>query len=375
MEEKSSCSDEIKLEDIMSIEHRKISNKYLQYMIEGYHEIDTLRVPILKRDLTSGDKIGQLKVRIGIGRYSYEIPTGLYLLGDPEKANQIIVTCNYKLTIDYLRINIKSEGVYLLVLDTFGINVWCAAGKGTFGTKELIYQLTMWDIKKKLKIRRVILPQLGATSMEPHLVRKLTGISVVYGPVDGKDLDKFIQDGLMCDEDMRTVKFPLKDRLALTPIEFIQTLKYWFISFIAIYIAGFMFAKGGLGVYQSLKLSTVVLLSNLLGTVVFPVVLPILPFKSFAIKNILLNIPFIVMIFILGMIELGSVSAIFTVLLLMDVLLYIGFLGFRFTGSTTFTSFSGVKYEGRVLINCLKVVGVLNIILVAVNLLSGGINV
>lgn len=358
----------------MAIEHREISDKFVLNMIEGYHEIDGMRIPVLKKELSSVDKSGQIKVRLGIGRYSYEIPAGLYILGDPEKASNVIVTCNYKLTIDYLRTNIKAEGIYILVLDTFGINVWCAAGKSTFGTKELVYQLTKWDVKKKLKVRRIIIPQLGATSMEPHIIRKLTGLSVVYGPVDGKDIDKFLVDGMKCDEDMRTVKFPLKDRLVLTPIEFVQTMKYWLISIVAIYLAGLLLVSGGLSLYASIKTSMIVLIENLIGTVIFPAVLPVLPFKSFALKNILLSIPILALLAMTGVLDLGSYGTVFLLLMTIDMILYIAFIGFRFTGSTTFTSFSGVKYEGKMLINCLKLLGALNIIIIAINLFVGGIN-
>lgn len=358
----------------MAIEHREISEKLLLNMLDGYHEIEGMKIPILKRELSNTDKLGQVKVRLGVGRYSYEIPAGLYILGDPAKANNVIVTCNYKLTIDYLRTNIKTEGLYILVLDTFGINVWCAAGKSTFGTKELVYQLTNWDVKKKLKVRRVILPQLGATSMEPHIIRKLTGLTVVYGPVDGKDLDKFIADGFKCDEDMRTVKFPLKDRLVLTPIEFIQTTKYWLISIIAIYLSGLLLVDGGISLYASVKASMLVLFANFIGTVIFPAALPLLPFKSFALKNILLSMPILLFISMSGIFGINNYGLAFSILLIIDMLLYISFIGFRFTGSTTFTSFSGVKYEGKILMNCLKVLGAINVIVIAINLISGGIN-
>jgi len=46
-----------------------------------------------------------------------------------------------------------------LVLDTKGINVWCAAGKGTFGTEELIKRIASSGLKEIVSHRQLILPQ------------------------------------------------------------------------------------------------------------------------------------------------------------------------------------------------------------------------
>jgi len=33
------------------------------------------------------------------------------------------------------------RNLWILILDTKGVNVWCAAGKGTFGTEELVFRI------------------------------------------------------------------------------------------------------------------------------------------------------------------------------------------------------------------------------------------
>ena len=49
----------------------------------------------------------------------------------------MLVTANYKLSFDSLRFALATIDAWLLVTDTRGINVWCAAGKGTFSASEV----------------------------------------------------------------------------------------------------------------------------------------------------------------------------------------------------------------------------------------------
>ena len=68
---------------------------------------------------------------------AYTVEPGLYSVGNPGNDSPVLVSANYKLTFDVLRRNLAGLNCWLLILDTKGINVWCAAGKGTFGTDEL----------------------------------------------------------------------------------------------------------------------------------------------------------------------------------------------------------------------------------------------
>ncbi len=339
----------------MNKDEREIDSKYIDDLIIDRVELNGLTIPVLSRDISFKDKLGSLMVRCGINRYSYEIPPGIYLLGSLEEAKDVIVTCNYRLTIDALRKSIKAKGIFILVLDTYGINVWCAAGKMTFSSRELIYQIVKNDIKKKLKVRRVILPQLGASSMEPHIVRKMCGVSIIYGPIRAEDIDKFIDNSYSCSEEMRTVTFPLEERLKLAPLEFIQSIKFIFISLLGFILYSLIFngfADGfSLSLYNCLGIFTL----SLIGCIAFPAMLPILPFRSFALNNILLSLPFILAMSVYEFLNNIFVNIYSLVAFLLIRLMYAAFIGFRFTGSTTFTSFSGVKKEGRVLIKSTKI--------------------
>lgn len=48
---------------------------------------------------------------------------------------------------------------YILVLDTKGINVWCAAGGGYFSTDELVNRIETTHLPEVVKHYVLILPQ------------------------------------------------------------------------------------------------------------------------------------------------------------------------------------------------------------------------
>ena len=89
-------------------------------------------VPLIRSDLRWRDHVGRLRARLGINRAQYKVAPGLYGVGTPDDQAPVLVTANYKLSFDSLRKELKSVNAWILVLDTRGINVWCAAGKNLF---------------------------------------------------------------------------------------------------------------------------------------------------------------------------------------------------------------------------------------------------
>lgn len=303
-------------------------------------------------------------MRLGIKRNDYKIPSGLYIVGEVNEKSPILVTCNYKLTFDCLRKNLDNRGYYILVLDTFGINVWCAAGKGTFSSRELIYQINKTNLKNIVKTKKLILPQLGASSIEPHLVRKHTGFKVIYGPVRSEDINKFIENDYKCDEDMRSVKFNLLDRLVLTPLEFIINMKYVFLIYLFFLSLNFINNRPDI-ILNSLYNTLPFLVGNILGSIVFPALLYIMPFRSFSLNGALIGAIYGVgIIFNKNIYKYDDYSLTGILLLLIS---FISYISFNFTGSTTYTSFSGVKKESRF---CIPMFIVLSIIGIIVTIIS-----
>ena len=101
------------------------------------------------------DYFGGFKARWGINRDNYKVAPGLYAVGNPDKGSNVFVTANYKLTFDVLRKNLVGVDGWLLVLDTKGVNVWCAAGKGTFGTEELIERIEKSGLSRVVDHKKI----------------------------------------------------------------------------------------------------------------------------------------------------------------------------------------------------------------------------
>jgi acetyl-CoA decarbonylase/synthase complex subunit gamma len=303
-------------------------------------------VPRVSSELTSADRAGARRVRWNVGRSSYRVRPGLYALGDPGAESPVLVTANYKLTFDRVRSTIAGRDVWILVLDTKGINVWCAAGKGTFGTMELITQVITSGLDLVVSHRKLIVPQLGATGVAARHVEAASGFRVVWGPVDIADLESFLDAGGRATEEMRRVRFRLSDRAVLIPVELSVVWRPWALLAAAGVVAAIAVAMalGATSVAEALLASAVAVVTGAVaGTVVVPLLLPWLPGRAFALKGAVAG-------FVLGL-------ALALVWPASDVLLSAGmialasavssFAAMNFTGSSTYTSPSGVEWEMR----------------------------
>lgn len=294
---------------------------------------------IMKTDplVTSNDKKEHALIRLGYRRMEHKVEPGLYSLGNPQAASPVFVTGNYKLSFDALRMNLKGIDSYILVIDTEGINVWCAAGKGTFGTDELVSKIESSGLKDVVSHKEIILPQLGAPGVAAHEVKRRTGFNVVYGPVRAEDVKAFVEAGKKTSGDMRIVKFPLKDRLVLIPVE----LKN-FLTFAVIFsIIGYLLA-GAVGL-------AVVLVIYVAGLVLFPILFPYLPSKYYTVKGMslgaLVSVPLIAITLCawssMPMIEAAS----FEISIVLFCVAFVGYLGLDWTGCTPYPSRTGVRRE------------------------------
>jgi hypothetical protein len=296
------------------------------------------------------DYLGALGVRLSIGRDNYKIYPGLYRLGNPGSKSDVFVTANYKLSFDILRKNLDSVNAWVLVLDTKGINVWCAAGKGTFGTGELIKQIVQTGLHDIVSHRRLILPQLGATGVSGYIVTKATQFNIRYGPVRARDIKQYIESGYKTTEDMRKVRFNIKDRIILTPVEIVNSL--WkvllviaiFFGISGIVSTGFSF-KAALS--QGSKAALFLAAAYFSGAFLTPVLLPWLPGRYFSAKGIATAAAVFAIIVVSGI--AGNHFIYLTGWFLMSVALS-SFLAMNFTGASTYTSLSGVKKEMKVFV-------------------------
>ncbi len=295
--------------------------------------------PVIKSTsskITTANHRDHLMARLGVKREQHLVEPGLYTMGNPTKESPVFVSANYTLSFDALRSALKDIDCYILVLDTKGINVWCAAGKGTFGTNELVERIEAVGLKDVIDHRILIVPQLGATGVDAREVRARSGFKVEFGPVRACDLPEYLKTHRATRE-MRSVRFTLYDRIVLIPVEMKNFLMPMLIASVILALVGGYTAAAAL------------IAATFTGLILFPILLPWIPTTDFSTKGFLIGglvcLPFALNSFY-GMtdeIPWLRYGWALTYMLVMPPIS--AFLALNFTGSTTFASVTGVKRE------------------------------
>jgi len=312
--------------------------------IVGWTESRIGKIPTVSTRLSKADKWGSLKVRLNIDRMNYKVQPGLYAVGKPDADSSVLVSANYKLSFDTLRKELSGIDAWVLVLDTKGINVWCAAGKGTFGTDELVKRIEISGLGQVVNHRKMIVPQLGAVGVAAHQVRKRSGFSVIYGPVRASDIPVFLESGMKTTPEMRRVRFSFTDRLKITPVEIVQGVRKLFFISAAFFLLSGLSSKG-----YSLDWTAGITVLNLVmaylaGTLLGPMLLPWLPGRSFSLKGAFAGA---IVFLVLFWAQLTGSHPLQVVAWLLLIPALSSYLTMNFTGCSTYTSLSGVKKEMR----------------------------
>ncbi|MBC2713611.1 MAG: hypothetical protein HGJ94_22260 [Desulfosarcina sp.] len=271
-------------------------------------------VPRVRTHLIRADRLGTVFARVGIGRDSYRIAPGLHSVGAPDSESPVMVTANYKLSFDALRCSLSGISAWILVVDTH---------------------------------RRLILPQLSATGVVARQVKTMCGFEVVWGPVHARHLKAFLDGGMKATPAMRKVTFSFRERVELIPVELNHMGKP------TLYLLPALFLLSGLGqgffsVSAAVSRGVSALLAYLLavatGAVIAPALLPWLPGRAFALKGAGLGAAAGALLSALFAGQLARSEMLALTLFIMAVSSY---LAMNFTGSTPFTSPTGVEKEMR----------------------------
>jgi acetyl-CoA decarbonylase/synthase complex subunit gamma len=281
----------------------------------------------------------------------YTVDPGLYALGRPDEKSPVFVTANYKMSFDRLRKALPDRNAWILVLDTKGINVWCAAGKGTFGTEELAARIGSSGLERIVSHREVILPQLSAPGVAAHRVRKLSGFKAVFGPIRAEDLPAYLDSGMKATAEMRVKTFPTWERFVLIPVELVGALKA------ALVIIPVLLTLSGLlgpaafwpnvlthGLFAVQALLTAIFA----GAVLTPLLLPWLPGRAFSLKSLTPGLVCALWLLFLRWGDGGKTGGLLEMIgWVLVILSASAYLAMNFTGASTYTSLSGVKKEMR----------------------------
>jgi hypothetical protein len=297
----------------------------------------------------------------------YTIEPGLYALGEPGEKSPVLVTANYKMTFDRLRKELPGRNFWILVLDTKGINVWCSAGKGTFGTMELVGRIELSRLLQIVSHRELILPQLAGPGIAAHEVKRLSGFKVIYGPIRSKDLPTFLDSGRNATPEMRIKSFSTLERMALIPLELVSAMKVGLVIMGILFFLAFIW-KSGEGTIAALNhglfSALAFFIAIVMGAILSPLLLPWLPGRAFSLKGLVLGLIAVFLLVAFRFSEFdtfgGGVEMLAWILLIPAVSAY---LAMNFTGASTYTSLSGVKKEMRWALPAQIGAGVIGIIL------------
>jgi hypothetical protein len=304
-------------------------------------------IPRLDTSLKGLDTVGTFRARLGVSRDWYKVAPGLYCVGIPDEESPVLVTANYKLSFDSLRKELVGIDAWILVLDTRGINVWCAAGKKTFSTEEVIRQVQRVSLDKLVSHRELILPQLGAPGISSHKIKEVCGFKVIWGPIKAGDLKTFLRNGRKAESHMRQVTFSMGERIVLIPVELYLIIKpSLFILFALFVLSGISPQVFSISAawFRGLNGAVAYFLGVLAGAVTVPILLPWLPSRQFYIKGIVTGLAGGIFTILYLSANITWLESVTLLLLTMSVSSY---AAMNFTGATPFTSPSGVEKEMR----------------------------
>ena len=287
-------------------------------------------------------------MRWGLGRDDYRVKPGVYAVGAPGAAAPVLVTANYKLTFDQLRSALDGVDAWLLVVDTRGINVWCAAGKGTFCADEVARVVHEARLGEIVNHRRIVLPQLSAPGVAAHRVKEACGFRVVFGPVRAADLPAFLAANMKADAEMRNVTFGVRERAVLVPVELSAVWDRRMVLAYGAILAASAIDGDGIFPAHAVRRGAPVIgalwLGLLAGGASTPLALPWLPGRAFSLKGAVAG----------GVVAAGATAALSRrlspaarLVLLAGVPAVSSYAAMNFTGCSPITSPSGVEFEMR----------------------------
>lgn len=142
-------------------------------------------------------------------------PVGLRRVGRPRRESPVLVTCNFDLTLKRLTRVLERAGVaaWLLVADSKGVNVWCAAAGEEFNTRAVVSAVKTSGLADLVDHRQLILPPLGAPGIWAAEVEAQTGWTTRWGPVRARDLPRYLAGRGEREEKMRRVTYTWPERL------------------------------------------------------------------------------------------------------------------------------------------------------------------
>jgi ferredoxin len=145
--------------------------------------------------------------------FNFPCELGLRAVGQPDQSSPVFLSGNYTLTVHRLLKRLRPFNCYLIVANSKGSNVWCAAGMNEFNEFDIIDAINVCAIKDKVRGRRIIAPPYAAPGVDVRKVHEQTGFRLAWGPTHLDDLPDYIARNYRRTNAMTRAQFGLTDRL------------------------------------------------------------------------------------------------------------------------------------------------------------------
>jgi NAD-dependent dihydropyrimidine dehydrogenase PreA subunit len=145
--------------------------------------------------------------------FGHSTKPGLRQVGSPGPDSDVLVTCNYSLTVRRVLRAVRGRDLWLLVAPSGGINVWCASCGGELTDHQVVSAVKTSMLEKKVNHRRLVLPGLSAPGMDRANIEKQTGFSARFGPARAADIGAYLDAGMKKTRRMQRADFSLRHRM------------------------------------------------------------------------------------------------------------------------------------------------------------------
>src|SRR5262249_53339566 len=88
--------------------------------------------------------------------FNFPCKLGLIRVGNPNQHSAVFLSGNYTLTVQRVLRKLRGTDCYLLVANSRGSNVWCAAGMNEFSEYDVIDAINVSRLKDVVTHRRII---------------------------------------------------------------------------------------------------------------------------------------------------------------------------------------------------------------------------
>lgn len=148
------------------------------------------------------------------------VAPGVYSLGRPDAGSPVLLTGNFLASVEAVRRGMAGGAAYLVVEDTDGWNVWCAGDAGLFNGEKAAALLALHDVAAIVDHRRIVIPRLGGRV--GSRLAALSGWETVVGPLEARDLPRFLASGLR--PEMRSLArlYRLRERIRVAALTLVQ---------------------------------------------------------------------------------------------------------------------------------------------------------